>query len=447
MTTPLPPVDGPRHRLPGARLAVGMLLAVNLLNYIDRFVLAAVEPLIRRELFAPDDPNATRQMGLLATAFLVSYMVVAPIFGWLGDRWKRWAIIGTGVIIWSAATAGSGLATTFGTLLLLRVIVGVGEGAYGPIAPTILSDLYPVEKRGAVLSWFYLAIPVGSALGYVIGGAMANLRIGDWQSSWHWAFFVVAPPGLILGIWCFFLKDPPRGLADGGARPRKATLADLKILWRTPSYVYNLLGMTAMTFAIGGLAFWMPAYIAEYRMNSAGDAKVLQKVNGIFGPLLVVTGLIATLSGGYLSDRLRSRYGGAYFITSGIGMLIGFPCFIAVLFAPFPLAWVFMGLAMFFLFFNTGPTNTIIANVTDPRIRATAYAVSIFGIHAFGDAISPPIMGAIVDATKSPEKPLGNWTLAFFIVGIAMAVSGGFWLMGARHLKRDTELATTRLPA
>ena len=194
----------PASRLPGARQAVALLLLLNLFNYIDRYVLAAVEPLIRAEFFRADDAAAQSKMGLLATAFLVSYMVAAPLFGWLADRRPRWLIVALGCAVWSVASGVSGLAGGFAVLLITRMFVGIGEAAYGPTAPTLIADLYPVARRGWVLSWFYMAIPIGSALGFLIGGKVAAM------ASWHWAFFVVVPPGLVLAALCLFQREPPR---------------------------------------------------------------------------------------------------------------------------------------------------------------------------------------------------------------------------------------------
>ena len=198
--------------LPGARLSLALLLGINLLNYIDRQVLSAVEPNIRQQ-FGIDKTHS----GYLATAFILSYMIMAPVFGWLADRSSRWLLVGFSVLLWSAATAAGGLATGFIMLLVTRMFVGVGEAGYGPAAPTIISDLYPVARRGAVLAWFYVAIPVGSALGYVVGGAVGGAL------GWRWAFYIVTIPGVLLGIWSFFLKDPPRGAADRRWRGRDRT--------------------------------------------------------------------------------------------------------------------------------------------------------------------------------------------------------------------------------
>ena len=414
----------PAQALPGARPALILLLAINLFNYVDRQVLAAVEPLIR-EYF-----GATQaQMGWLATAFLVSYMVVSPLFGWLGDRMSRWLLVAVGVILWSLASGGSGLATSVTLLLLTRCCVGIGEAAYGPVAPTILSDLYPVAVRGRILSWFYLAIPVGSALGYVLGGQIANMAGGDSNpEAWRWPFYAVVLPGLLLGAWAFFMRDPRQGTPEAAAaRAKKARLADYLVLLRIRSYVLDCAGMTAMTFAIGGIGFWMPSYIYEFRLNKAVD---LGTVNLIFGGITVVSGFVATLAGGMAGDALRRRFPGSYFLVSAAGLLAGFPMLLLVLYTPFPYACAFVFLAVFCLFFNTGPSNTILANVTPPGIRATAFAINIFVIHALGDAISPPLMGWISDRW--------NMDVAFMFVGLTFLVGGLFWLWGARYLAGDT---------
>src|SRR5437588_2775490 len=196
-------------RKSGAATALTLLLAINLFNYIDRYVLASVLPTLKQEFLAVD-PNQNGKAGLWTTAFLISYMFTAPIFGWLADRFSRWILIGTSVAIWSLASGWSGLATSFAVLLCTRLFVGIGEAGYGPAAPTVIADLYPVKVRGRVLAWFYVAIPVGSALGYMFGGLMADLS----EDGWRWAFYLVVPPGILLGLLCFTQREPPRGQAD-----------------------------------------------------------------------------------------------------------------------------------------------------------------------------------------------------------------------------------------
>ncbi|MDP9254475.1 MAG: MFS transporter, partial [Verrucomicrobiota bacterium] len=350
------------ERKPGATIALALLLWINLFNYIDRQLLSAVEPEIRAAFFPPDDLNAMAKTGTLGMFFLVTYMLAAPALGWLGDRFSRWVIVGICVILWSLASGASGLATSFGMLVATRIFVGIGEGGYGPAAPTILADLYSLQKRGRVLAIFCAAIPVGSALGYVLGGLIKV------HLDWRWAFYLMTPPGLFLGLLCFTQRDP-RERGTSIKKPPPPAWDDYLTLFRTPSYVFNTLAQTAMTFAIGGLGFWMPAYL-QFRHQPPSALP-------IFGGIIVIAGLISTLLGGFVADRLRARYGGSYFLVSGVGMLMAFPLFLAMLFTPFPFAWLFLFGAVFLGFLNTGPSNAALANVSLPSVRATAFALNI----------------------------------------------------------------------
>lgn len=425
-----------------AKTALGLLVCMNLLNLIDRQILAAVVPMIRQEFFTGDAaPNWFIQMllapltrllgashpenamiGLLGMAFMISYTLGAPLFGALKVR--RWWLISAAVIAWSLATGAVGLATTFGGLLLARCLVGFSESAFAPVAPTIIADHFPVSVRGRAMPLFYLAIPLGSALGFVVAGQIAA------SFGWRWVFFLAVPPGIVLGLLALWMREPvslecekaqvlPRGISRWQI---------VRSLSRNRSFVLDTLGETAMTFAIGGMVFWVPSYITEFR-----QAGSLAQVNLIFGGIVVVAGTSATILGALLAERLKPRMPGSYFIVSAVAMLIGFPIFIAALYVPFPYAWIFMFLAVFCLLANTGPANTILANVTHPSIRTVAFAVNIFTIHAFGDVISPLVIGAVADAT--------DMNTAFLMVGFFFLAGGAFWLAGARYLAGDTERA------
>jgi len=429
----------------GARGALTLLIMVNVFNYVDRQVLAAVEPEIRAHLGLENDK---KWMGLLSMAFLASYMLFAPIFGLLAERFSRWTLVGVGVIIWSLASGASGVEWGFGIagaywiLFATRCFVGVGEGGYGPIAPAMISDLYPIAERGKVMSWFYVAIPVGGALGYTFAELVMN-QMGK-SEGWRWAFYLVVPPGLLLGILCFFQKDPLRGRHDVGMTEYNRTIwQQYRGLVRIRSYVFNTLGMTAMTFAIGGLAFWMPAYL-DYCTESGMDPS-LGSVGPrtVFGGMTALAGLGATILGGLVGDALRKRWSGSYFIVSAIAMIAGVPALWMFLMTPFPWAWIYGFGAVFCLFFNTGPTNTILANVTHPKVRAAGFALNILVIHLFGDAISPFILGWIADGAGGGG--LAGMRLAFECVAAAMAVGGILWLFGAKYLEEDTRLAPTRV--
>ena len=402
---------------PGARFALALLLAINLFNYIDRQILAALEPNIRATFFSGGDVNAMTKTGALGSVFLITYMLAAPILGFLADRFSRWVIIGSAVILWSLASGGSGLAPTFAILVATRICVGIGEGGYGPAAPTILADIFPIEHRGKIIAIFCAAIPVGSALGYLIGGIIG----AHW--GWRWAFYCVAPPGLLLGLLCFWQRDP-RITGAHLLRKTRLKIEDYLSLFRTRSYVFNCVAQTVTTFVLGGLGFWVPAYL-RFREQSPTVGL------SIFSGITVIAGLVSTLLGGIVADKLRPRFPGSYFLVSGIGMLIGCPIFIISLYVPFPAAWVAMFVAIFFLFLNTGPSNTAIANVSLPSVRATAFALNILVIHALGDVPAFPAIGYVGGHT--------NMRVAFLFVSGMMLLAGVVWLIGVKYLPADTE--------
>src|SRR5881628_2404777 len=411
-----------KKSLSGASAALFLLLGINLFNYIDRQILAALEPDIRASFFASNDVNAMTKTCLLGDAFFVTYMISAPILGLLADRFSRWIIVGSAVILWSLASGGSGLATTFAILFATRVCVGIGEGGYGPAAPTILADLFSIQTRGRIMAIFYAAIPVGSALGYVIGGLVGA------HFGWRWAFYLVTPPGLLLGLLCFWQRDPRVAAHHLEQESPRRSVRDYLRLFRTRSYLINCVAQTLMTFVTGGLGFWAAAYL-RYR-NQSPDVGMT-----IFGLITVVAGLVSTLLGGVIADKLRSRFAGSYFWVSGIGMLIACPFFIATLYIPFPAAWITMFLAIFFLFVNTGPSNTALANVSLLSVRATAFAVNILVIHALGDVQAFWLLGYIGGHA--------NMHVAFLFVSGIIFLSGLAWLVGVKYLPADTAAVET----
>ena len=432
------PPQARTHR--DAKRALALLLAINLFNYIDRQVLAAVEPPLSAHFHLNE-----AQAGFLASAFLYAYMFGAPIFGRLAEKVSRWWIVGCSVAVWSLATGGTGLAWSYSILLASRVIVGIGEAGYGPAAPALISDYFPIERRATVMALFYLAIPVGSALGYVIGG-----QVNEWL-GWRWAFWILVPPGLLLAVLALMMKEPQ--LHTPKVPRQHALRADTMKLLRIPSFLLNTAAMTAMTFAIGGISFWIPKYMTlrvadQYGLTALAALgnigaleqikKLLTEVNTTFGIIVVIAGILSTFAGGWLGDRLRPRFPGAYFFLSGTAILFAFPCTLAMLKLPFPYAWFAVFGAVFFLFFNTGPANTALANVTDPNMRATAFAMNIFLIHAFGDAVSPPLIGWVKTHT--------SWDTAFVLVSLMMVLASALWFIGARYLGADTD-AITRLEA
>jgi predicted MFS family arabinose efflux permease len=408
-----------------------LLFAINLLNYIDRYVLAGVLPLIEQAF-----PGISKErLGWLAPAFLIVYMLTSPVFGFLGDRMTRKFLVGLGVQLWSLATAAAGLARSFTELFVSRMFVGVGEAAYGTTAPTIIGDLYPKSSRGRALAVFYVAIPAGSALGYLLGGMIG----ANW--SWRAAFWVVGLPGLLIGLAAYFIHEPMRGATEDVDEQelkrflkRKPRLRDFLGLFRIKSFVFNTLGMTAYTYSIGGIAYWMPTFLHQERHIP------LAKANFQFGLVTVVTGIVGTLAGGQIADRLAKRIRGAYFLVCGVSMLLAAPAFYVALINPTPsIYWTALVVTELFLFVNTGPGNTILVNVTLPDVRTTAFAVNIFIIHALGDVLSPVIMGATADRSSLRH--------AFVQTGGVVVLSGLLWAAGTPFLGRDTDRIKEQMEA
>ena len=314
-----------------AGIALAILAFINLFNYLDRYLVSAlVESLKHSELALSDT-----QAGSLMSGFLIVFALIAPIFGALGDRMSRPRLIAFGVACWSIATALSGLAWNFTSLFVARASVGVGEAAYVTIGPSLLSDYFPRGQRGRVMAIFFCAIPVGSALGYVVGGLM------DVHFGWRMAFFVAGVPGLVLALLCLGLRDPPRGGQDedragrwrrthrcGSGPAISGCSCPTWQLLRNKPYVLTIVGYVAYTFALGGLAFWMPAFLERMRGIPREQATVS------FGTIVVITGFIGTFAGGWLGDYCAKYSQRAYLWISAIATLIAAPFAWVALTAP-----------------------------------------------------------------------------------------------------------------
>jgi MFS family permease len=361
--------------------ALSLLLAINLLNYVDRQIIYAVFPLIK-DAFALTDTS----LGFLGSSFMICYMLSAPALGWLGDRASRVKLASAGLAVWSVATSLSGFAARYHSLLLARVSVGIGEASFGTVSPGLLSDYFPKEMRGRILSYFYLAIPVGSAFGYLLGGILGE------KFGWQAAFLIVGLPGALLAVPLWLLHEPERGATEIIPAAATPTRTDYASLFSNRPYIINTMAMTAMTFAMGGLAQWVPTFL--YRIHELD----LRVANTYFGGITVVAGVSGTLVGGWLGDFLQGKMRRGYLLVSGWGFVIGAPLAVYALVTPSAITCLAaMFFAEFFLFLNTGPLNTVIVNVTAPALRARAFAVNIFIIHALGDAISPAMLGWLSD--------------------------------------------------
>jgi MFS transporter, Spinster family, sphingosine-1-phosphate transporter len=413
------PVASPsRPRLnfvPGPALATLLLLiALNLLNFIDRYILPGAQSLIQREYGWND-----QRMGALTTGFFITYMIVAPLTGWLGDRLPRKPLIIAGVVLWSLATLTTAWVShnshwAYWTLYLRHALVGVGEATFSIFAPAVLADFYPERERNRILSAFYLAIPVGAALGYLAGGTLGT------RYGWRAPFFLCAFPGLLVAaLYWLWGREPERGASDqiqvdiGADRGRTSFWG----LFTNGAFLTATLGLAALTFAMGGISTWVPTFLHR-ELGYPAD-----KASFIVSAITAADGIAATFLGGWLAQRWLRSDDRALYLFSALSVALTLPFGALVFFGPKPLTVPALCAAEFFLFLNTGPLNAAIVNSVSAPVRATAISVNLFCIHFFGDTFSPQIIGAISDATKNLRLALGV-TLVFLVISAAILQVG-----------------------
>jgi MFS family permease len=429
----------------GKYFALAILFSMNLLNYVDRYSFFAAGSHIQKDLRIDDF-----WFGILGGSFMIVYTLVSPVMGWMGDRYNRKALLAGGVGLWSFATVGTAFSGNFAHMFFWRALLGVGEASYGVIAPALLSDLFPVRERGRAMGAYYLALPLGTALGYMLGGSIAD-RMG-----WPAVFFVVGLPGLLAAGAGLVMSDPGRGASEDAAWAGKSSRPSWREyleIFGTPTFVFNTAGMAAVTFATGAFAAWGSTFFQRVHHLSATNA------GHWIGLLLVGSGLLGILLGMFLPDLLLKLTRRAYLLLAAFAVMGAIPLgAIAILDPEYRTALVFMFVASILMSMVLGPCNTVTANVVPANRRAAAYAAFIFLIHLFGDISSPILLGWISDFFGKPavaESPLGrffssigaapventNLTVALLSVVPVLVLGCVLFLVGSRYLPKDQERA------
>jgi MFS family permease len=438
--------------------ALSVLTLMNFLNYIDRQTLPAVAPAMQRELGLTDT-----EIGAMEAALLLSFTVLAPLFGRLGDRYSRTRLMAAAAIVWSLATGLTAWVDRwpvlppalqlhlpfFGLLALssvalglcsVRALVGIGESSYSTITPTLIADYFPLKRRATALGVFQAAIPMGFALGYVLGAVLAH------YFGWRLAFMLVGLPGLIVSIFVWKLREPKRGEHD--PPPTKATSGVRQSWWRTTKqilmtrdWLLSTAGYTALTFVLGAFATWATLMLArDKHMSETGAAVVL-------GVVTLLAGAAGTFGGGWIADRVVARRRNGYFLVCAVSSLLAvIPAGIALIThrPGFFLPAIFFAVAL--LFINNAPFHAILVNSVPPAIRASAMALNIVVIHACGDVISRFGVGKLSDSLAAGNagiiaglaRVLGidptheHLTAALLVVPAGLLISALFFLWGAR---------------
>ncbi len=452
MHPPKPEMVKETARLPvfgGKYFALAVLFAMNLLNYIDRFSFFAAGTHIQTALNIND-----YWFGVLGVSFMIVYTIVSPVMGWMGDRYSRKLLLAGGVGLWSFATVFTAFSADFYHMFFWRALLGLGEASYGAIAPALIADLFSIKERGRAMGVYYLALPVGTALGYILGGSIAD-RLG-----WQAVFFVVGMPGLLAALAGLAIMDPGRGASEGSAGAKfvdRPSLKEYLVLFKTPTFLYNTAGMAAVTFATGAYAAWGSTYYQRVYGLSAGDAGFW------IGLLLVGAGILGILLGMFLPDLLRKLTRRAYLLLAAAVVLAAAPlAVVGILDHDYKVSLGFLFGASVLLSMVLGPCNTVTANVVPANRRAAGYASFIFLIHLFGDISSPIILGWISEFFGKPsiaasslgqffasigatpvDTPDGVTNLAVAMLAVVPVLVLGciFFLLGSRHLPHDEDQA------
>ncbi|ELU07902.1 hypothetical protein CAPTEDRAFT_179917 [Capitella teleta] len=427
-----------------------IMLFANLLNYMDRYTIAGV--LVKVKSYYRLESEA--QAGLLQTAFILSYMVLSPVFGFLGDRFSRKAIMAVGILFWSLITlAGSFVpADKFWLFLLMRALVGVGEASYSTIAPTIIADLFVKTQRTKALSVFYFAIPVGSGLGYIVGSNVAEA-----MGSWQWSLRVTPVLGIICtALICLVVREPPRGAAEGGTHLHSTSwAADLKHLFKHKTFLLSTAGFTCVAFVAGALALWAPTYVYYSIMvqpnNLLPSNEVEAHVSLVFGIVTCVAGFVGVTLGSSLAAYLRPRVKNADPLVCGFGLIASAPfLFLSIYMSRINTAatWVFIFIGETFLSLNWALVTDILLAVIIPTRRSTAEAVQILVSHALGDAGSPYLVGAMSDMFAKARGNSGFLFEDYITLQYSMyaccfvcVLGGGFFLTCAIFFDFDRKTA------
>lgn len=410
-------------------LILALLTTLNLINYLDRFLVMAVGPRIQESLHLGD-----AQIGWVESAFMLGYFLTSPIFGWLGDRYPRKGLIAAGVAIWSIATIASGFSNSFATMILARVAVGIGEASYATLSPTIIDEIADAKNKNRWLSIFYVAIPVGSALGFLLGGLLEH-RFG-----WRSAFFIAGGPGLALALVTVFIAEP-----KARVRPREASsgFSAYLDLAKRPAYRATVAGYVAQTFALGGFTAWAAPFLYRKLCLELVDA------NFRFGLITVVMGLGGTALGGYLADR----WPGEDRVQAGLRVcawssIIGAPLALAAVFAGTSSGFlVLLALCELAIFTSVAPINAAVMRTVPGHLRARAMAASIFAMHLLGDLISPPVIGGLSDRFGDDHafcSGARGLQLGMYLLPAAIVVSALFWW---RASSRPAQALPEELPA
>ncbi|HET7339426.1 MAG TPA: MFS transporter [Candidatus Dormibacteraeota bacterium] len=410
-----------RATKPYARYVLAVMVGINFLNYMDRYIGASVAPSIQRELHISD-----AAVGFLGSAFLLVYAIAAVPFGLWGDRGARKTVIGVGVAIWSIATLLTGFARNYVQLFLTRGIVGIGEASYYPAGTSLLSDYFPKEQRSTVMAVWGAGATVGIAVGYAGGGIVAE------KLGWRAAFFFAAVPGLVFALLAFTMREPLRGAAEQAgkavAKTAEASVGKFVELLKIPTLRATILAQTLLYFVLASNAFWLPTYLQRRFDMSSGTAGLLA------GGVIVAGGLVGILAGGWIADRRAINNPRAHLEVGIVGFIAGAILITVAIVSPqLPVFVPFFFLTVICLYLYQGPFTAVAQNVVSPALRASSVTLLLFVSHIAGDSHSPYDVGVLSDHLHQNMQAALLFTSPTLLIAAAIAAATGL-----RTVAKDT---------
>ena len=387
-------------------VALCLLTGMNFVNYLDRYILPAVQEQIKSEFRLSDS-----QIGSLTLWFFVAYVLSSPLTGWLGDRFPRKPMIVVAALLIAAMNFWTADVHSYLSLNLRHAALGIGEASFGIFAPALLADYFADDQRNAVLTIFNVAIPVGAALGYLSGGVVAA------HAGWRMAFIVSAIPGALIALLIlFFMREPLRAEAKDRKKVDKASVMSLLT---NKAYLCSILGYAAVTFSLGGISWWMPSFLNRL------DGRSMEAAGTIMGGITVVCGLGGTVVGGVLAQWWSKKTSKALYLVPAVSAVLAVPPAVLCFFGPKTMTLPALGVAVFLVFLGTGPVNAATLNAVPAHLRATAMAGQLFALHVFGDAFSPKLIGIVSDHSNL-RYGLGITLITFVVGGVIFFVGSKY---------------------
>ncbi len=411
---------GPAYSRWNTIYTTGLLYLLLIFDYVDRFVIVALFPFLKSDWGLSD-----AQCGMLVSAVFWSILVFTLPIGALIDRWSRKRAIGLMAIIWSLATAAGAITRDFGQLFATRCVVGVGEAGYSAGGTALLSAIFTPERRARVIGFWYSGIPLGQALGIVLGGIIA-VSLG-----WRNALGLVALPGLIIAILFFWVKDyktvdlVKSVAAEEGIKRARMKAGDIvRELARSKSLIFNNFAFTFCTFTTVALTTWLPAYFQRYEGMSI-------ERSGLMASVVMVLAIIGGPLGGYLTDQFYKKELRARMLFPAITCtLTALVLFAAFLFhGALQFSFLLM-MGLFIIMFAPGGI-AVTQDVVHPGLRSTSVSVNLIFQHLLGSALGPLVVGALSDVYGLDK--------ALLFLPATMLCAAVLFFTGSFFYKKDIE--------